>query len=162
MSNADASTAFVNILSVLFGALGGVIVAILNSFSERRKRKAEIEKLNAETKYLNAQAESLESQAASIENRQERLEFIIKYFVPWPEIYFLEELVFAGDQDFVEFEDKFRDKEHLRGLRDQGFIEKIGQKNISDLNHGDNLRQFFKGTESGNKYLEYLKRLNRR
>ncbi len=162
MSNADASTAFVNILSVLFGALGGVIVAILNRFSERKRRKAEIEKLNAETKYLNAQAESLESKAASIENRQERLEFIIKYFVPWPEIYFLEKLVFAGDQDFVEFEDKFRDKEHLRGLRDQGFIEKIGQKNISDLNHGDNLRQFFKGTESGNKYLEYLKRLNRR
>lgn len=169
MDNADASTAFVNILSVLFGALGGIIVAILNNSFERARRKAEIEKLEAETKklkaetnILNAQAGSLESKAASIEDRQEALEFIIKYFVPWPEIYFLEKLVFAGDRDFVEFEDKFRDKEHLRGLRDQGFIEKIGQKNISDLNHGDNLRQFFKGTESGNKYLEYLKRLNRR
>ena len=160
MSNADTSTAFINILSVLFGALGGVVVAFLNNFFTRERKKAEIKKLEAETEFLNTQTESLKSKAATIEDRQEGLEFIIKYFVPWPEIYFLEKLVFADDRDFVEFEDKFRDKEHLRGLRDQGFIEKIGQKNISDLNHGDNLRQFFKGTESGKKYLEYLKRLN--
>lgn len=84
------------------------------------------------------------------------LEFLIKKFVTGYELSFLEQ--FANDEEKnFEFKDNFRDKQHLRRLRDLNFIENIKPKSIGDLNYGENLKGFFKITEPGKTYLKFIK-----
>jgi hypothetical protein len=87
------------------------------------------------------------------------LEFLIRHFVTGPELYFLKG--FSSESEFFEFRASFRDGEHLRRLRDTDFIENIGPKAIADLKPGDNLKQFFRITEKGTLYLDYVLELER-
>jgi hypothetical protein len=66
----------------------------------------------------------------------------------------------SSKQDVIVFnENEYRITEHLRSLRDKGFIKKIGTKSIGELRSGDNLNQFFQTTESGERYFKYSKQL---
>jgi hypothetical protein len=104
-------------------------------------------------------AQELRAKLDSVQGRQERLEFLIRHFVTGPELYFLKG--FSSESEFFEFRASFRDEEHLRRLRDTDFIENIGPKAIADLKPGDNLKQFFRITEKGTLYLDYVLELER-
>jgi hypothetical protein len=175
MANTIFSTIFIPLLSAL---LGGVLVAIINNYFEREKRQAEIanlkqqvreslakggvevEKIQAETKLINAQAAVLATETKDIKDRQEKLEFVLEHLISKPELHFLERLAMSSKQDVIVFnENEYRITEHLRSLRDKGFIKKIGTKSIGELRSGDNLNQFFQTTESGERYFKYSKQL---
>lgn len=83
-----------------------------------------------------------------------RLDFAIQNLLSVYEKYFL--LALGADAPLFEFQDSYRDKEHLRRLRDLEFIEKIGDRDIGTLRRGDNLKHMFRITDKGRTYLRYL------
>ena len=148
-----------SIVAVAFfsGLFGSVMGVVANHLLGSRKRAAEIGVLEAQTRHLNAETKRLESQATKMRDRQEAVEFLLKHLITGPELYFLKRI--ASEEEIVKFKDNFRDKEHLRQIRDAGYIEKTVDKNIGDLQRGQNLKQFFKITEKGREYLRYIAEL---
>jgi hypothetical protein len=152
----------INVVAVAFfsGLFGGVMGAVANHLLSSKKRQVEIRNLEADTRNLDKQTERLDAQATEMRDRQDKVEFLIKHFLPGPQLYFLER--FKEEKETkkpIEFKDKFRDKEHLRQIRDAGFIENIVDKNIGDLKHGENLKQFFQISDKGSEYLRWVAEL---
>ncbi len=143
------SSSLIQVVAVAFfsGLFGGVMGAVANHLLSSKKRQAEIRNLEAQTRNLDTQTKNLEGQTTKIRDRQDKIEFLIKHFVTGPELYFLKR--FASEEEFIEFRSHFREKEHLRQIRDAGFIENIVEKNINDLQRGQNLRQFFQVITTG-------------
>lgn len=92
--------------------------------------------------------------AVNVDDTRAKLDFAIQNLLSTYEKYFL--MALGSDTTVFEFQDSFRDKDHLRRLRDLEFIEKIGDKDIGKLRHSDNLKQLFRVTDKGRTYLRYL------
>ena len=153
----NGSLIYVVAVAFFSGLFGGVMGAVANHLLSSKKRQAEIRNLEAQTRNLDTQTKSLEAQTTKMRVRQDKVEFLIKHFVTGPELYFLKR--FASEEKTIEFKANFRDKEHLRQIRDAGFIENIVDKNINDLKRGQNLKQFFQIADKGSEYLRYVAEL---
>ncbi len=92
--------------------------------------------------------------AVNMNDQQDKLDFAIQNLLNTHEKYFL--MALGADTTLFEFQDNYRDKDHLRHLRDLEFIEKIVNKNMGDLRRRDNLKQLFRITDKGRTYLRYL------
>ena len=155
------SNSLIHVVAVPFfsGLFGGVMTAVANYLLTSKKRQTEIRDIEAHTRHLDADTKNLEDQNTKIRDRQDKIEFLIKHFVSGPELYFLKR--FGSEERVIEFKDHFRQKEHLRQIRDAGFIENIVEKNINDLQSGENLRLFYQITDKGSEYLRYVAELER-
>jgi hypothetical protein len=100
----------------------------------------------------------LQARTTEINERQEKLEFVIKAILSWPELYLLKAL--NGQEQSDVFDKKYRHQTHLRRLRDLNFIEYTDNyKPVGQLRNGDGLRYFFKLTDDGRKYLKWVEEL---
>jgi hypothetical protein len=102
------------------------------------------------TSYLQRRATSRQ------ETRIDEMGFVLSHLISQHELSFLAEL---GKPSGRRFEDGFREKDHLRRLRDLGFVEKTpALDKIEQLRKGDVLADKLRILPAGSTYLSLRER----
>lgn len=153
MNEQTLVTVVVPLVSAL---LGGVVVALTNSLLRKRLTDAEVGKIQAETAKIRAEAEHLQREQKTQQGYIGQLNFVVSHLLTRNEARFLRELM---DGSNVAFKDEYREKDHLRRLRDLGFIDhKDKLQKIADLKAGDHLSDYLRATSAGRTYLQIVAR----
>src|SRR5512133_1871283 len=124
------------VLDLVAAVLGSSVVGgIVTWLSNRKLIAAQTRQLEAATEHQRVQTDAIRQQADVTQQRTDShanqlgtLHLVVAHMLSTHEQFFLKQL--EANTDYA-FEDKFREKDHLRRLRDLAFVSKKGDRHIA-------------------------------
>lgn len=139
---------------------------IVTWLSNRKLIAAQTRQLEAATEHQRVQTDAIRQQADVTQQRTNNhadqlgtLHLVVAHMLSTHEQFFLKQL--ESNTDYA-FEDKFREKDHLRRLRDLAFVSQKGDRHIADLHAGDRLSDALSITPAGKEFLKVLSTIGTR
>ncbi|MCP4337715.1 MAG: hypothetical protein GY799_02245 [Desulfobulbaceae bacterium] len=157
------------ISSICSAFFGGIAVAMINYFANRKKNEAEIKKLEAETEKLRSDTSQVSENVKNIEivqdDQKDQIkdiqQFLVRHLLTDHERNHLQKLFEKSNWPFQKDETTKFFYVELRNLRSIGLIEGFPNKGIRSLEReGGDVNSHFKISDEGIKYLKIYQKSN--